>query len=178
MENLSPSCRLLHKITTSLSVETKRHPIPAIPSLKAYRRSISWSGDEMRTWKDPYTFLSWIAQSHLWASKMRLRYSAQKCVGALPSPHLISRPWYVRRYRWWTPIHQQPYGYYCITGVNYRWGEIWNRESCTCTISCNWLWLIIQSVRSPPHADQRWKKVVLMYRGDNILWLNEIHAIA
>ena len=26
------------------------------------------------------SFLSWIAQSHFWASKMRLRYSAQKCV--------------------------------------------------------------------------------------------------
>ena len=49
----------------------------------------SWSGDEMWTWKHPYTFLSWIAQSHLLASEMGLRYSAQKCVGVLPSPHLI-----------------------------------------------------------------------------------------
>ena len=27
---------------------------------------ISWSGDEMWTWKHPYTFLSWIAQSYFW----------------------------------------------------------------------------------------------------------------
>ena len=54
---------------------------------------MSWSGDEMWTWKHPYTFLSWIAQSYCWASKMGLRYSAQKCVGVLPSPHLIPRPW-------------------------------------------------------------------------------------
>ena len=53
----------------------------------------SWSRDEMWTWKHPCIFLSWIAQSHFWASKMRLRYSAQKCVGVLPSPHLIPRPW-------------------------------------------------------------------------------------
>ena len=28
------------------------------------------------------------------ASKVGLRYTAQKCVGVLPSPHLIPRPWY------------------------------------------------------------------------------------
>ena len=55
----------------------------------------SWSGDEMWTSKHPHTFLSWIAQSHFWASKMRLRCPAQKWVGVFPSPHLIPRPWYV-----------------------------------------------------------------------------------
>jgi len=30
----------------------------------------SWFGDELWTWKHPYTFLSWIGQSHFWASEI------------------------------------------------------------------------------------------------------------
>ena len=29
----------------------------------------SWSWDEMLTWKHPHSFLSWIAQSHFWATQ-------------------------------------------------------------------------------------------------------------
>ena len=47
----------------------------------------------MWTWKHPYTFLSWIAQSYFWGSKIQLCYSAQTCVGVLPRSHLIPRPW-------------------------------------------------------------------------------------
>ena len=55
--------------------------------------SKSWSWDEMLTWKHPHSFLSWIAQSHFWASKVRLCYSAQKWVRMFPSQHLIPEPW-------------------------------------------------------------------------------------
>ena len=45
-----------------------------------------------RTWN---LFLSWVAQSHFWASKMRLRYSAQKYPPTPSSLLLIPVGWYV-----------------------------------------------------------------------------------